>query len=191
VLGWPVYAVVGVTESEKSGNSTLTNAGCVPTPVELVPVTAIIWVPAGLELVVETVRVEVCEPEIEAGLKLAVTPVGAARTFAERVTLPVNPFPGVSEIVAVPGAPPGVKLNVAGDADKLKNAVVVETGASALIVPCPFGVPHPVTMSKPVRVEKPSDANCAGTVEPLGLQSVELVGFVDVGQVVTSWNAAS
>ena len=129
--------------------------------------TTIINVPAGVPLVVETVNVDVPVPLIDVGLKLAVTPAGDAITFADKVTLPVNPFPGVREIVVVPAVPPGVRFNVLGEAESVKNALVVDIGARALIIPCPFGVPHPVTMSKPV-MAKNFPVQHGGT-DPLGL----------------------
>lgn len=145
----------------------MTKAGCVSIPPELVPVTAITNVPAGVPLVVETVNVDVPDPLIDVGLKLAVTPVGDATTFADKVTLPVNPFPGVREIVVVPAVPPGVRFNVLGEAESVKKALAVETGARASIMPCPFGVPQPVTMSKPVMaVNEPVQQ---GGTDPLGL----------------------
>lgn len=143
------------------------------------PVTASIRVPAGVALVVETVRVEVPAPVIEVGLKLAVTPNGAPRMFADRVTVPVNPFAEVSEIVVVPGGPPGVRFRVLGEAANMKYGFVVEVGASESIMPDPFGVPQPVTMSNPVMaVNEP--VKPGGTVEPLGLLPL-----------VMSWNAVS
>src|SRR5579859_2303684 len=160
--------VLGDTVREKSGNARVTNAGCVSIPPELVPVTASMRVPGGVALVVETVRIEVPVPLIEAGLKFAVTPAGAPMRVADRLTLPVKPFPATNEMVAVPGAPPGVSARVLGDDASVKYGFVVEVGARATIMPCPFGVPHPVTMSKPVMAVK-DPVNPAGTVEPLGL----------------------
>ena len=142
------------------------------------PVTTSMRVPAGMALPGVTVKVDVPAPEIEAGLKLVVTPAEPS-AFACSVTLPVKPFPAVSEIVAVPGAPPGVRFNVAGEAASVKYGFAVEVGARASIIPEPFGVPHPVTMSKPViAVNEP--VNPGGTLVPLGLLPV-----------VMSWNAVS
>ena len=128
-------------------------------------------VPAGVEPVVVTVNVEVPDPVIDVGLKLAVTPLGEPMRFAERATVPVKPLPAVSEMVAVPGAPPGVRFRVLGAAANVKNGFTVDTGASALIMPSPFGVPQPVTMSKPVAAVN-DPVKPAGTVEPLGLLPV-------------------
>ncbi len=49
-----------------------------------------VYVPAGVELPVETLRVDVPAPLIEAGLKLAVAPAGSPLTPNE--TLPVKPL---------------------------------------------------------------------------------------------------
>jgi hypothetical protein len=113
-------------------------------------------VPAGVPLVVETVKVEVSDPEIEAGLKLAVTPAGAPRMFAERVTVPVKPFPAVSEITLFWSAPAGVSGRSLGDAESVKYGFVVEVGARAAIVAGPSGVPQPVARSYPIIALKPS-----------------------------------
>src|SRR5580704_6575302 len=147
-------------------------------PPALVPVTTSMRVPAGMPLAGVTVKVDVPDPEIEAGLKLVVTP-GEPRAFAASVTLPVKPFPAVSEIVAVPGVPPGVRFKVLGEAASVKYGFAVEVGASASIIPEPFGVPQPVTLSKPVlAVNEPAKAE--GTLVPLGLLPL-----------VMSWNAVS
>ena len=62
-----------------------------------VPVMVIGYVPAAVELDVVTVTVEVPDPLTEAGLKLAVAPVG--NPPAVSATLPLNPLSAV--IVAV------------------------------------------------------------------------------------------
>ena len=110
---------MGATASEKSGRPTVTKAGWLPFTPELVPVTTTTCVPEGVLLVVVIVNVEVWDPLIEDGLKLAVTPVGEPRIEADKVTLPAKLFPGVSEIVVVP-CEPGERFNVLGDADKAK-----------------------------------------------------------------------
>ena len=56
----------------------------------LVPFTAIVFVPAGVEANVVTVMVEGPEPATEAGLKLAVAPVG--KPVALKVTDPLKPL---------------------------------------------------------------------------------------------------
>jgi len=64
------------------------------------------------------VRVSVLEVVAEAGLNEAVTPVG--RPEADRPTLPVKPFSGVTVTVPVP-LPPWVILTLFGDAERLKS----------------------------------------------------------------------
>ena len=56
----------------------------------LVPVTEIVKVPVDVEPVVETVRVELPDVMIEAGLKLSVAPLGSA--LALRLTVPLKPL---------------------------------------------------------------------------------------------------
>ena len=104
------------------------------------------YVPATVDLVDVKVSVEVPEVVIEAGEKLAVTPVG--RLEAPRVTLPVNPF--VAAIVAVNEAEfPAVMLCTLGDMESEKSAVllVVETvkATSAACVSVPLA---PLTVSE-------------------------------------------
>ena len=57
------------------------------------PVIVSVEVPATVALEVEIVSVDVPEPEIEAGEKLAVTPEG--RPVALRATVPLKPFVAV------------------------------------------------------------------------------------------------
>ena len=115
-------------------------AVCVNAPETPVMVTVAVPVVA-VELAVKvTTLVEVV------GLvpKLAVTPAG--RPEADNVTLPVNPFTGVSVMVLV-----AVELcateTLAGEADKLKSGVVTAAPAKALIMVWPIGLPQPVTKS--------------------------------------------
>ena len=112
--------MLGETEREKSGNARVTNAGCVWIPPALVPTTVSIRVPAGVELVVVTVNVDVSDPETDVGLKLAVTPVGLPNMVADNATVPANPFPAASETEVLMGAPPGVRFNVLGEAASVK-----------------------------------------------------------------------
>jgi hypothetical protein len=51
-------------------------------------------VPSGVEVEVFTVTIEDPEPEIEAGAKLAVAPVG--NPVILKLTFPVNPLTGVT-----------------------------------------------------------------------------------------------
>src|SRR5436853_36707 len=65
------------------------------------------------------VSVKVLLPVVLAGLKLAVTPLG--RPEADRLTLPVNPFTGLTVIV-LHVLPPCVTETLAGDAESEKSA---------------------------------------------------------------------
>ena len=56
------------------------------------------------------------------GLKLAVTPAGSPE--ADRLTLPLKPFTGLTLMVPVPLVP-CVRLKLAGEAERLKLGVVV------------------------------------------------------------------
>jgi len=82
--------------------------------------------------------------------KVAVTPLG--KPEAERVTLPVNPPAGFTVIVLVPAAPPCVIDTLVGEAESVKLGDD-DVGASRLINPVVFGLPHPVHRSKPVAAE--------------------------------------
>jgi hypothetical protein len=69
------------------------------------------------------VRIEL--PELnEAGLKLAVMPAG--NPAAERATVPVKPFSGVTEAVYVV-LPPAAMVREAGAADSVKSGAGVAT----------------------------------------------------------------
>jgi len=76
--------------------------------------------PPEPEPVSETVKIEVPEPVIEVGLRLAVTPVGEPRTFADSLTVPLKPFPDLSWIVLVALVEPVGMVSVAGDANREK-----------------------------------------------------------------------
>jgi hypothetical protein len=80
---------------------------------------------------------------------VAVTPLG--KPDAARVTLPVNPPTSVTVIVLLPVLP-WVTLTLVGEAESVKLGDVDE-GASRLIIPVVFGLPHPVHRSYPVIAE--------------------------------------
>ena len=77
----------------------LTEALCVRLP--LVPVTVTFVVPEAA--VLDAVKVKVLVPVVDAGLKLAVTPVG--RPLAARATLPLKPPSGLIVTVLFPVPP--------------------------------------------------------------------------------------
>lgn len=66
-----------------------------------IPVTVTVAVPVGAVLL--AVNVNVLAPVVVTGLKDAVTPLG--RPEADKPTLPLKPFWGVTVIVLVPLAP--------------------------------------------------------------------------------------
>jgi hypothetical protein len=67
------------------------------TSVPAVPVMVSVYVPAGVEVLVVTVIVELPDTATEPGLKLAVAPVGSP--LALNVTVPLNPPDGVTVAV--------------------------------------------------------------------------------------------
>ena len=109
---------------------------CVKLPE--IPVTMTVTVPVAAPLL--AVKVTVLVPDAGFGLNPAVTPLG--KPEADRLTLPVNPFDGVTVIALVP-LPPWVTVTLLGDADRLKFA----PPARAVIRPLPFGLPQPVAKS--------------------------------------------
>src|SRR6266852_5665973 len=78
------------------------------------PVMVTVAVP--MVAVLPAVSVKVLVPVVLAGLKEAVTPLG--RPEADKLTVPANPFWGVSVIVLVPLAP-WAMLRLVGAADRL------------------------------------------------------------------------
>src|SRR5216683_1642038 len=72
-------------------------------------------------------------PVVLAGLKEAVTPLG--RPEADKLTVPANPFWGVSVIVLVPLAP-WAMLRLVGEADRLNcgGGTVIETLSKVAVV---------------------------------------------------------
>jgi hypothetical protein len=65
--------------------------------VPLAPVIVRGYVPTAIVAAVETVSVELPEAATDAGLKLAVAPVGNPLTL--RLTVPVKPFRALSDVV--------------------------------------------------------------------------------------------
>ena len=80
------------------------------------------------------------------GLNDAVTPLG--RPDADRLTLPLNPFSGVTVIALVPLLP-GVRLTLPGDAERKKFGVddgQLFTRLAALTVPIPVAKSQPAVV---------------------------------------------
>jgi hypothetical protein len=89
------------------------------------------------------VRVSVLVELVGFGEKPAVTPLG--NPDAERVTLPLKPFSGITVIVLVVLLP-CVTDTLFGEADSEKSGGP-PAPTSALIRPAPLGLPQPVTRS--------------------------------------------
>jgi hypothetical protein len=140
------YPDVGETEMVKApaaGVVTVSDtvAVCViPLPV---PVTVIVWVPAAVVEATARVKVDVPVPVMEAGLKLAVTPLGWP--LAVKVTAESKPSRKVEVMVDLPLLP-CTTVTEAGDAERVKVGDVT-AGARALSRPVPLGLPQPVTRS--------------------------------------------
>lgn len=155
---------------------------CIRTPE--VPVTVTFTWPVVAELL--AVKVRILEPlEVGFGLKAAVTPLGNAELL--RVTLPLNPFDGVTVMVAL-ALVPCVTATLPGDADRLKFACAAALTVRLTIVACdklPAAVPVTVTFTDPV-VAVPVAVNVSvavlvagfglkAAVTPLGNAEVEKV----------------
>src|SRR5271155_2957041 len=111
---WTIVTLVGEAASEKFGAAPtvkLTEVVCVKLPDTPVIVTVAVPVVA-VPLAAKVKMVELVEGF---ALKAAVTPVG--KPVAEKVTLPVKPFSGVTVIVLVPPAPPCVTVTLEGAAE--------------------------------------------------------------------------
>ena len=112
---------------------TINEMDVVALSVPEVPVMVIGYVPATV--VEATARVTTLEVADEAGLNVAVTPVGRPETA--NVTLPANGLTSATVIVSVPLAP-GATVRVVGEAERLKlpsPVTVNEMEMVALSVP--------------------------------------------------------
>jgi hypothetical protein len=86
-------------------------------------------------------------PVVLLGLKVAVTPLG--KPVAEKFTLALNPFCGVTVIVLVPPAP-WKKFRLAGDAESVKSAAPFTVRAIVVVLVKRPEVPVMVTLTMPV-----------------------------------------
>ena len=109
----------------------------------LLPVTVTLYVPAGVTLVVEKVRVETPEPPADNPIGLTVkdteAPVAEAGTAAERVTVPVRPLL-LNPIVVIATLPATKGGGLVGDELIVKSGFTVtwtlaECGLVPAIVP--------------------------------------------------------
>jgi hypothetical protein len=110
-----------------------------------IPVTVTVAVPVAA--VALAVKVSTLVVVVVVGLKAAVTPLG--RPEADRVTLPVNPFSGLTVIVLVP-LEPCVIVRLLGEAESVKSGCdevgQLFTRFVALTVPMPVAKSHPVAV---------------------------------------------
>jgi len=111
-----------------------------------VPVMVTVAAPAVAVLLAVSVKVLVAVAGL--GLKEAVTPLG--KPDADKLTLPLKPFWGVSEIVLEPLAP-CVTVKLLGEAESVKLWMGVDPGQLftkfvALMVPIPVAKSHPVVV---------------------------------------------
>ena len=115
------------------------------------PVTVIVYVPTAVVEATVMVIVDVPEPgaAMEVGLKLMVTPDGWP--LADKATAELKLLRALVVMVEVPLFPCSTESE-AGEAE-IVNVGEVDGGARALIRPVPFGLPQPVTRSKPVTAE--------------------------------------
>jgi hypothetical protein len=110
-----------------------------------VPVTVIVEVPAAALVLAVSVSVDVpAPPEMLAGLKLAVTPLG--KPLADRLMVLLNPPETALVIVDVPELPVTTLRDV-GFADRVNVGLVTGEPARVAISVAPFGLPQPVTGS--------------------------------------------
>ena len=109
-----------------------------------VPTIVIVNIPVAAALLGDSVRVLVVV--VLVGMKDAVTPFG--RPEADKLTLPVNPFSGITVIVLEPFDPCRMFM-LLGDADSLKLGIdggQLFTRLVALTVPIPVAKSQPVVV---------------------------------------------
>jgi hypothetical protein len=150
LLPWVTVTDVGEALTLKAGVVVeLTVSETVVVAVRLPEVPVIVTVADPVVAVLLAVNVTVLVLVVGFVPNVAVTPLG--KPDAARVTLPVNPPTSVTVIVLLPVLP-WVTLTLLGEAESVKLGDV-EEGASRLIIPVVFGLPHPVHRSYPVIAE--------------------------------------
>ena len=134
----------GEADSAKLGAVTVRVREAVLVRLPEVPVMVTVEVPGIAPL--PAFRVSVLVPAVALGLKDAVTPPG--RPDADKLTVPLNPLCGETEMVLVPLVP-GAMLKLAGDADRPKvGAAVIVSATDVALVKTPE-VPVIVTVAFP------------------------------------------
>jgi len=109
-----------------------------------VPVTVAVALPAAAALV--AFRVKVLLVVLVGGLKVPVTPVG--RPLTEKLTVPVNPFNGVTAMVLFP-LPPGAKERLVGVPESVKLGGVAMVKITVVLLVIAPDVPVTVTVYVP------------------------------------------
>jgi len=134
--------VVGDAESVNVGVATVSVTDAVLIKLPDVPVMTTFAVLAGALLL--TLKVSVLVLLVAVGVKDALTPLG--RPDADKLTLPLNPFCGMTEMVLVPVVP-GTMLRLLGEADRKKlgpDPTQLFTRLATLTVPIPVAKSQPV-----------------------------------------------
>lgn len=147
-----IVKLVGEAASEKFG-AALTVKLTVAVCVKLPEVPVIVTVAAPVVAVPLAVSVSVLVVVVGFVLNAAVTPLG--KPLAAKVTLPVNPFCGVTVIVLVPPVPPCVIVTLVGDAASVKLGFADAFTVKLTVVVCVKlpEVPVMVTVAAPVVAE--------------------------------------
>lgn len=133
------------------------------------PVTVTVVVP--VDAVLAAVRVSVLDEVVLEGLKVAVTPLG--RPDADRLTVPLKPFTGLTVIVLV-ALLARRTLTLAGDADSVKSGTTGALTVSVRVV-VRVSVPEaPVTVRVKVPVAAPLAAVSVSVLVEVVLAGLKL-----------------
>ena len=142
-----IVKLVGETERPKSGGTATVRLTVVvwdSVPDVPVDVPVIVTVEAPVTAPLLAVSVNTLEVPLLVGLNAAVTPIG--KPEAEKLTAPVNPFRGATEIVLVPPLPPCRIVRLAGEADRLKSGGLATVRPTVVVCAVAPEVPVMVTV---------------------------------------------
>ena len=128
---WVILRLLGDAERVKFGGA-VTMRLIVVVFVKLPEVPVIVTVTVPIVAVLLAVSVKVLAVVAGFGLKDEVTPLG--RPDADRLTLPLKPFCGVTVIVLVPLAPCAM-LRLLGDAERVKFGAAVTVRVAVWVEP--------------------------------------------------------
>jgi hypothetical protein len=138
-----IVRLLGESESVKLGVAVaLTVSARVVVAVRLPEVPVMVTVDVPVVAVALAVKVSTLVPVVGFVPNAAVTPLG--KPEAASVTLPLNPFTSVTEMVLVP-LPPWVIDRLLGESESVKLGVA--DPANRLMIPVVFGLPQPVHRS--------------------------------------------